>query len=57
MPIILVQIAYLIIFVWSIMMLVQDIQMSRKVWITVLLHASIAVISLNFFLALINYRL
>jgi hypothetical protein len=57
MPSILVQIAYFIVFIWSIMMLVQDIQVSRKVWITVLLHASIAVISLNFFLASINYRL
>jgi hypothetical protein len=57
MPSILVQIAYFIVFIWSIMMLVQDLQVSRKVWITVLLHASIAVISLNFFLASINYRL
>jgi hypothetical protein len=51
MPSILVQIAYLIIFIWSIMMLVHDLQISRKAWITILLHASIAVVSLNFFLA------
>jgi hypothetical protein len=50
-PSFLVQIAYLIIFIWSIMMLVQDLQVSRKAWITVLLHASIAIVSLNFFLA------
>jgi hypothetical protein len=55
-PSILVQIAYLIIFIWSIMMLVQDLQVSRKAWITVLLHASIAVVSLNFFLASSSIR-
>jgi hypothetical protein len=49
-PSFLVQIAYLIIFIWSIMMLVQDLQVSRKAWIIVLLHASIAIVSLNFFL-------
>jgi hypothetical protein len=50
-PSFLVQIAYLIIFIWSIMMLVQDLQVSRQAWIIVLLHASIAIVSLNFFLA------
>jgi hypothetical protein len=50
-PNFLVQIAYLIIFIWSIIMLVQDLKVSRKAWITVLLHASIAIVSLNFFLA------
>jgi hypothetical protein len=51
MPSILVQIAFLIIFIWSIMMLVQDLKVSRKVWMNVLLHASVAVVSLHFFLA------
>jgi hypothetical protein len=50
-PSILVQIAYLIIFIWSIMMLIQDLQVSGKAWISVLLHASIAIVTLNFFLA------
>ncbi|WNF35135.1 hypothetical protein RJD24_11685 [Bacillaceae bacterium IKA-2] len=49
-PSILIQIAFLIIFIWSIMMLVQDLQSSNKAWISVLLHAAIAVVSLNFFL-------
>jgi hypothetical protein len=52
----LVQIAYLIIFIWAIMMLVQDLQVSRKAWISVLLHASIAIVSLNFFLAGSSFR-
>jgi len=39
------------IFVWSVVMLVQDFKMSRKVWMDVLLHASVAVVSLHFFLA------
>lgn len=51
MPSILVQIAFLIIFIWSIIMLVQDLKVSRKVWMNVLLHASVAVVSLHFFLA------
>lgn len=51
MPIILVQIAFLIIFIWSIIMLVQDLKVSRKVWLNVLLHASVAVVSFHFFLA------
>jgi hypothetical protein len=50
-PSFLVQIAFLIIFIWAVMMLVQDLQVSRKAWITVLLHASVAIVSLNFFLA------
>jgi hypothetical protein len=56
MPSLLVQIAYLIVFIWSIMMLVRDLQVSRKIWITVLLHLAIAVISLNFFLATTSIR-
>lgn len=51
MPAILVQIAFIIVFVWSIVMLVQDLKMSRKEWLNVLLHASVAVITLHFFLA------
>ena len=50
MPSILVQIAFLIIFVWSIVMLVQDLKVSHKLWMNVLLHASVAVVSLHFFL-------
>ncbi|WP_169086175.1 hypothetical protein [Paenibacillus sp. PL91] len=50
MPSFLVQIAFLIIFVWSIVMLVQDLKVSHKRWMNVLLHASVAVVSLNFFL-------
>jgi hypothetical protein len=52
----LVQISFLIIFIWSIMMLVQDLQVSRKAWIIVLLHASIAIVSLNFFLSMSSLR-
>ncbi|WP_155701373.1 hypothetical protein [Paenibacillus psychroresistens] len=55
MPTILVQIAYLIIFIWSVMMLVQDLQVSRKAWITVLLHAAVAIVSLDFFLAITDF--
>ena len=55
-PSLLVQIAYLIIFIWSVMMLVQDLKVSRKAWITVLLHASIAIVALNFFLAESNIQ-
>jgi hypothetical protein len=55
-PTFLVQIAYFIIFIWSVMMLVQDLQLSRKAWITVLLHAAVAIVSLNFFLASSSIR-
>lgn len=57
MPTILVQLAYLVIFIWSIVMLVQDIQLSRKSWLNILLHLSIAIVSLNWFLHSIGYRL
>jgi hypothetical protein len=56
MPSILVQISYLIICIWSIMMLVQDLRVSRTAWITVLLHAAIAIVSLDFFLASSSFR-
>jgi hypothetical protein len=49
-PTILVQIAYLIIFIWAVMMLIQDLQTSRNILINVLLHASVAIVFLNFFL-------
>lgn len=57
MPSILVQIAYLIIFVWSVMKVFQDLQVARKDWITVLLYASVAVVSLHFFLTSVDIRL
>ena len=52
MPLILVELSFLIVFIWSIMMLVQDLQSSRKAWISVLLHVAVAIISLDYFLAL-----
>lgn len=51
MPSILLQIAFVIFFIWSIIMLVQDFKLARKVWMNVLLHASVAVVSLHFFLS------
>ncbi|MCA0758105.1 hypothetical protein KP806_23885 [Paenibacillus sp. N4] len=48
MPDILVQIAFLIIFIWSVVMLVQDFKVSRKAWMNILLHASVAVVSIHF---------
>lgn len=51
MPDFLVQIAFLLIFVWSVFMLVQDFKGSRKDWMKVLLHVSVAVVSFDFFLA------
>ncbi len=56
-PNILVEIASLIIFIWAVYMLVLDLQISRKVWLNVLLHASVAIVSLNFFLGYTNINL
>ncbi|WP_156889486.1 hypothetical protein [Paenibacillus harenae] len=50
MPSFLVQIALLVIFVWSVVMLIQDFKVPRKVWMTILLHAAVAVVSLDFLL-------
>mgnify|MGYP000042628817 len=49
-PAILLQFAYLIILIWSVAMLVQDFQGTHKNWLTVLLHISVAIISLNYLL-------
>jgi hypothetical protein len=56
MPSFLVQIAFLVIFIWSVMMLIQDFKLSRKVWMNIMLHASVAVVSLDFFLAYLSVR-
>ncbi|WP_211747719.1 hypothetical protein [Paenibacillus sp. Marseille-Q4541] len=56
MPTILVQLAYLVIFIWSIVMIVQDIQLSRKSLLNILLHIAIAIVSLNWFLHSIGYQ-
>ncbi|MCM3356702.1 MULTISPECIES: hypothetical protein [unclassified Psychrobacillus] len=49
-PAILLQFAYLFIFIWSVAMLVQDFQGTQKNWLTVLLHISVAIVSLNYLL-------
>ncbi|MFZ0578073.1 MAG: hypothetical protein WAM41_11270 [Psychrobacillus psychrotolerans] len=49
-PAILLQLAYLFIFIWSVAMLVQDFQVTHKNWLTVLLHISVAIVSLNYLL-------
>ncbi len=49
-PAIFLQLAYLFIFIWSVAMTVQDFQSSSKNWLTVLMHISVAVVSLNFLL-------
>ena len=49
-PTILLQFAYLFIFIWSVAMLVQDFQGTQKNWLTVLLHISVAIVSLNYLL-------
>ncbi len=50
MPVLLLQFAYLFIFIWSVAMLVQDFKGTHKHWLTVLLHISVAIISLNYLL-------
>lgn len=57
MPTILVQLAYLVIFIWSVVMIVQDIQLSRKSSLNILLHIAVAIVSLHWFLQSIGYRL
>ena len=49
-PAILLQFAYLFIFIWSVAMLVQDFPGTQKNWFTVLLHISVAIVSLNYLL-------
>jgi len=49
-PTILLQFAYLFILIWSVAMLLQDFKGKHKNWLTVLLHISVAIISLNYLL-------
>jgi hypothetical protein len=57
MPTLFVQLAYLVIFIWSVISLVQDFQQPRKAWLPILLHLAVAIVTLNWFLHSINYSL
>ncbi|CDN42209.1 MULTISPECIES: hypothetical protein [Paenibacillus] len=55
MPTLLIQLSYLVIFIWAVISLVQDLQLPRKAWLPILLHLAVAIITLNWFLHSINY--
>ncbi|WP_176444832.1 hypothetical protein [Paenibacillus herberti] len=57
MPSIVLQLAYLVIFVWSIYHLVQDLRVSRKDWLTLLLHLAVAIISLSWLMDALGWKL
>lgn len=57
MPSIVLQLAYLVIFVWSVFHLVQDLRLSRKDWLTMLLYLAVALVSLNWLLDSLGWKL
>ncbi|MGN7457966.1 hypothetical protein ACTHPH_24410 [Paenibacillus pasadenensis] len=57
MPTILLQLSYLVLLVWAVYSFVQDLKMSRKDWLVLLLHLAVAIISLNWLLDSLGYKL
>ncbi|MCM3750254.1 hypothetical protein M3223_23235 [Paenibacillus pasadenensis] len=57
MPSIVLQLAYLVIFVWSVFHLVQDLRLSRKDWLNMLLYLAVALVALNWLLDSLGWKL